>query len=165
MVQSSDLLRISTVKSMDFVGQSSDLAVRIYLNPQVQIWGVHVLCLGVSVTVVDRGCLLHNLFSSDCPTEISAGGVQFEKLDLSWTQHRSDSDYSCMCQIIFFNFYSIHLNIIMKSSHFWGEILGFLCKSLDKSSDCMDFTKSMDLSWVDLSIFKFSPISIFNLFF
>ena len=33
----------------------------------------------------------------------------------------------------------------MKSSCFGGEILRFPCKSLDKSSDCADFTKSMDL--------------------
>ena len=75
----------------------------------------------------------------------------------SWIfhEHRSDSDYSCLFWIISFDFWSIHLNLIMKSFMVWGEILRFPSKSLGKSSDCADFTKSMDLS--DLS----ENISIF----
>ena len=49
----------------------------------------------------------------------------------------------------------------MKSSCFWGEILRFPFKSLDKSSDCVDFTKSMDLS-DHLKTFNFSITSIFK---
>ena len=42
----------------------------------------------------------------------------------------------------------------MKSSAVWGEILRFPSKSVGKSPDCADFTKSMDL--LDyLSIFNF----------
>ena len=64
------------------------------------------------------------------------------------TQHRSEHILQvCLCWVISFDFYSIHL--IMKSSRFWGKILRFPYKSLDKSSDCVDFTKSMDL--LDLS--------------
>ena len=43
----------------------------------------------------------------------------------------------------------LFIQFIKKSFTVWGEIFGFTCKSLDKSSDFTDFNKSMDLS--DLS--------------
>ena len=50
MVQSSDLARISIVKSTDFMGQSSDLAVDLSKSSS-RSEGVHPLCLDVNVTV------------------------------------------------------------------------------------------------------------------
>ena len=103
---------------------------------------------------LDSDCLLHNLlclshFQLRCNVFLRAGSLR--------TQHRSEHRYNrsvCVGSDLF-SFYSIHL--IMKSSC-------FRVKSLGKSSDCVDFAKSMDL--LDLSEnIKFSPISIFNSFY
>ena len=99
------------------------------------------------------------------PTFIQMG-VQSE----SWisqlaTDLNTDTDLSV--SDLTFIFYSIH-HLIMKSLHFWGEILRFPSKSLDKSSDCADFIKSIDLSdWSEnikfsLIIFLTHPINSVN---
>ena len=95
MVQSSDLARISTVKSTDFNWQSSDLARDLFwLNPQADLRGSSTLS-GSWFDSCDRGCLLHNL---------STDRLRFaDGVSESWISQntvRSDSDYSCLFRII-----------------------------------------------------------------
>ena len=169
MVQSLDLARISTVQSIDFLGQSSDLAEDLLKSSSGS--EEFILFVWVSVWHLDS-CLLHNLWIVPLSLQI----VFHWKLDFH--EHGSDSDHrSVCCGSLLFNFYSIH-HFIMKSSVVCSEILGFPSKSLDKSSDCVDFTKSMDLSdlseYIEISpnfnfqfllLIRFITILILNLVF
>ena len=119
---------------------------------------IYDLCLTSSISLINLVFVLvfqslwqsmsydHHISSNICFLKTFNSDLMcFWELDLSvgpqiWTQ-------ICVWSISFI-FYAIH------SSHheiftFWGAILRFPSKSLDKSSDCADFIKSMDLS--DLS--------------
>ena len=113
MVQSSDLVRISTVQSMDFLGQSSDLVEDLFKSLSDLNLRSSFSLSGCQFDRGNRDCLLHNLCSSNRLR--FADGVS-ELI----SEHRSE----CRSK---------------------AKIL-FPSKSLDKSSDCADFTKSMDLS-------------------
>ena len=117
MVQSSDLVRISTVQSTDFMEQSSDLAED--LSKSSSRSEEFILFVWVSVWCLDRLPFTQSL-SSNCPT-VTADGVSeiIQNTDLNrlgWTQ-------TGLCQInSYFLFYSSYHEILhifgVKSSDF-----------------------------------------------
>ena len=140
MLQSSDLVRISTVQSTDFIGQSSDLAQGIYFIKSSSRSEEFIFFVWVSVWHLDRLPFTQSLL-------IVPLSLQMVFLRPFRTQIWTDwCGRGSVCQI---NFLFSILFIWSWNPHVCGEILRFLSKSLGKSSDCVDFTKSMDLS--DLS--------------
>ena len=158
-MQSLDLARISTVQSTDFMDFMAILRFSMgdlfLVKSSSGSEDSSSSLSGCQFDGENRDCLLHNLCSSD---KLGlADGVS----EIS-SQNTVRSECGSVAKICISDFTlvfcSIHL-VHMKSSHFWGEILRFPSKSLDKSSDCADFTKSMDLSDY-LRTLKFSYLTI-----
>ena len=101
MVQSSDLVRISTVQSADFTGQSSDLAQGIYFIKSLSDLRSSSTLSGCQFDGENHDCLLHNLCSSD-------------RLGLADGSEISQN-------VILLIFYSIHL--VHYIHHIYHEIL------------------------------------------
>ena len=113
MVQSSDLVRISTVQSMDFSGQSSDLAEDLSKSSSGSE-GSFILFVWVSVWCLDRLPFTQSL-SSNCPT-VTADGVS----EIS-SQNTVRSECRSVAKICI----RFHLNFLFFSSSSY-EILTFL---------------------------------------
>ena len=133
-----------------FCWQSSDLAQGIYFIKSSSGSEEFIFfCLIVCVTV-DRDCLIHNLCVGPTFTQIVVSE--------SWIFQDTDLDLTQITAVCVRSFPLISILFISSwNLHVWGEILEFPYKSLDKSSDCVDFTKSRDLlDWSEN--IKFSSI-------
>ena len=110
--------------------------LRFSLNPKADLRVISSSLSECQWDSLDSDCHLHNLCLSHFHTEIWDAIVFLE----SWSfwKHRSEHRSVCIC----FRSSSLISDYSFSSSWnpcVWGEILGFTCKSLDKSSDFRDF--------------------------
>ena len=156
MVQSSDLARISTVQSTDFLGQSSDLAEDLSKSSNRSEEFIYFVWILVWQSIEDA-------FYTTSPLTDWDLQMVFLRSPLR-TQNRSDSDWVGQLSesgsgVLNFLLYSSYHEIL---HGFWGEILRFLGKSLGKSSDIVWISLNPWIYWIYLGIFKFSVLIYFK---